>query len=77
MAQISYAQKMGQWVTARCEKRIELMRKQNPKYEMPECVTQWLDHGGNSPPDGSTPAETNVLGWLLKTIVKPDWPERE
>ena len=61
---------MGNWVTARCKKRVEETGEQ-----MPEEVRIWLDTGGNSRADGNTQAQSCVLGWLVKTLVKPDWVE--
>ena len=64
-----YEVRMGMWVTARCVARAAVFGK-----PMPDYVKVWLDTGGNSPPDGTTEAPPNVMGWLVKTIEDPDWP---
>ena len=59
---------MGNWVTARCKKRVKDTGKPMPPY-----VVHWLETGGNSPPDESTEPPPRVLGWLVKTIDRPAW----
>jgi len=59
---------MGDWVTARCRKRVKETGK-----PMPPDVANWLDTGGNSPADENTEPPPRVLGWLIKTIDEPIW----
>ncbi len=59
---------MGNWVTARCRKRVK-----DTSERMPQAVRDWLDTGGNSPADDTTQPSPYVLGWLVKTIEKPIW----
>lgn len=68
---IDYEQVMGEWVTARCRKRAAAPISK----EMPPEVKRWLKYGGNSPPGATTVATQQILGWLIKTIEKPDWDE--
>ncbi|MGD2110311.1 MAG: hypothetical protein PVI86_13100 [Phycisphaerae bacterium] len=65
-----YEDRLGTWVAQRCRKRYDL------KGMMPEEIITWLLTGGNSPPNGDTEATANVVGWLIKTIEDPDWPDR-
>lgn len=65
----NYEEKLGQWVTLRCEKR-------HNKEGMDSDVVQWLKTGrnGTDPPNEDTAPTAKVLGWLVSTIVEPDWP---
>ncbi|MGD8451549.1 MAG: hypothetical protein PVJ57_06995 [Phycisphaerae bacterium] len=40
---------------------------------MPKAVRAWLDSHGDTPIDQDTRAPAEVLGWLVKSIVNPDW----
>ena len=59
---------LGNWVAARCKKRVKDTGRQMPPY-----VVDWLETGGNSPADENTEPPPNVLGWLVKTIDRPAW----
>ena len=61
--------RMGDWVCARCRKRAEEHGK-----PMPPEVEAWLGTIKWNPGAKNTEATDKVLGWLIKTIVDPDWP---
>jgi hypothetical protein len=76
----TYEEKMGTWVTARCNKR------KNNQEQMPYYVKQFLDEGKDGDPaDGTTAPITRVAGWLTQTVqdtewdptTDPDWPRNE
>jgi hypothetical protein len=65
-----YADKFGEWVTARLVKHI------NACYAMPEEVRTFLDRALQKK-SGETQAEKApyaVMGWLIMSIIDPDWP---
>ena len=60
---------MGQWVTARCNKRYD-----NTEKPMPEDVCAWLRTAGSeSAADETSKPPAMVLGWMVKTVIDPDW----
>ena len=64
----SEEERMGTWVTARCDKRVEKTSE-----SMPHDVVDWLDNGGNSPANGNTAPTDTVREWLIKTMDDPEW----
>ena len=69
--EFTYEIRMGEWVASRCRKRAE-----DHGIPMPAEVKDWLDNGGNSPANENTPPTALVMGWVVKTIEDPDWPEQ-
>ena len=69
-----YAQRFGQWVTARILKRIELKVAEDPTYRVPEYVQSFLDGVFNPKVPGETEAGPSETGWLIKSIEDPSWP---
>jgi hypothetical protein len=66
---LQYAERMGEWVAARCQKRLERW----PEEGMPDYVKHWLDHGGYSPAGPDTNPTVRVAGWLNQTTTDPEW----
>ena len=64
-------ERMGAWVTARCQKCVEEIHE-----SMPHDVMDWLDNGGNSPANGNTAPTGEVMDCLVKTIEDAHWPAR-
>ena len=64
---LTYEERMGRWVAARCMKRAREVEK------MPKYVRHWFDHGGKSPADEDTDPTVRVVGWLMNTTTDPDW----
>ena len=60
---------VGDWVTARCRKRVR-----NPEKPTPDYVKLWLKTIDWNPHAEDTEAPAPVLGWVVKTIEDPDWP---
>ena len=60
---------LGKWVTARLIKRH---LKHGPP---PDAVCTWVTTAGNSPADENSEATPEVLGYVIKTIEDPDWPD--
>lgn len=68
-----YARKFGDWVTARLVMRIDAC------HAVPNEVKVFLDEALQKKASDSKADEATyaVLGWLIKSIENPDWPEPE
>ncbi|MHC4414213.1 MAG: hypothetical protein ACYS0G_02895 [Planctomycetota bacterium] len=69
----TYEDIMGAWVRGRC------MLRESFGHSMPKEIKDWLETVAGKPPVSNVnpleSANSDVLGWLLKTIEDPDWAE--
>lgn len=62
---------MGNWVRERCKARYDQLHK-----PMPADIVNWLKTAGSkSPADGGSDPTGKVLGWMVWTVIDPDWAE--
>ena len=68
-----YAGKFGDWVTARLVMHIDAC------HPVPEKVKTFLDQAfqKKSGKSEAGKATCEVLGWLIKGIEDPDWPDAD